>query len=152
MANTMRIMDRTGEKLYLLRRWLFGHRTSKWALMHHTMYLPDEACHHDHPWSFITLILSGGYTEEITREDGSQYTRHNRPGMILWRPATHTHRIASLPRGKATTLVLRFPYQRSWGFYVKRPWIAGKGVWMHWQEHLNDIRNKGINWCGGGEG
>lgn len=149
MANIMRIMDRTGENLYLLRRWIFGHKFSRWALMHHTMLLPDDACHHDHPWDFITVILSGGYEEEITRDDGSQYTRHNRPGMILWRPAEHTHRISALPKGRATTLVLRFKRRQSWGFYIRMPWEGTKGLWVHWEEYIRDLRHSGANWCGG---
>jgi len=136
----MDIMDRKGERLYLTRYWLLGHRVSKWALMLHRMHLPDDACHHDHPWWFITMILRGGYTEEISRPDGSVVTRKNRPGMILFRKAEHTHCIKELSPNGCTTLVLRGARSRSWGFHTPSGW-----VW--WSTFLNISRQSVAAWC-----
>lgn len=137
-----RIMDRAGERVYLTRYFIFGHTYSTWALMVHQMHRPDDdACHHDHPWSFFTLILRGGYVEEVTnRRTGKVYMRRNRPGMLLWRPAAHRHRIHKLADGGCWTLVLRFRRKQSWGFWTKEGWI-------HWERFIQDRVRKGVAWC-----
>src|SRR5579862_4025944 len=43
---------------------------------------------HDHPWSFITVLLKGGYLE---RCDSGEF--HRKPGTILYRPAEFKHNI-----------------------------------------------------------
>jgi hypothetical protein len=132
------------------------------ALMLHRIMRPDaDRCHHDHPWGFWTLILSSGYVEEVTHHDhanpscprgGSHWTpdrdysrepctcpkRVNwmRPGTLAFRPATYTHRIASLPNGPALTLVLRTPYVRQWGFHTPKGWV-----------YFRDAAGKLVEWC-----
>lgn len=138
---------------YLSRYWLLGHKTSRWALMLHKMWRPDDdACHHDHPWSFWTLVLKGGYVEQVTVKHGKGFdlrppwirTRRNRPGMLLYRPAEHTHRISYLPNHTCWTLVLRFKKRRSWGFHTKRGWEP-------WKRFMR-LRDKlGVLWCGDDE-
>ena len=143
---SMDIMGRVDQLLYLTRYWLLGHRTSRWALMLHKMWRPDDHdCHHDHPWSFWTLILWGGYVEEVTH---LQYTevRFNRPGMLLYRRAEHTHRIAALPNGHCWTLVLRFKRRRGWGFWSTK----ARGLWVPWVSFFKG-QDRGILWCGDDE-
>ncbi len=85
---------------------------------------------HDHPWSFLSLILWRGYREETEHACGvcganyCQPTRLSRkwPGMVLWRPAEHRHRVHIGP-GPAWTLVFTSGKKRSWGF-----WRAGRFV------------------------
>jgi len=85
---------------------------------------------HDHPWSFISLILVRGYIEETAKGYRRKY-----PGMILWRPASWAHRVI-LPKGRQSlSLVLTFPGRREWGFYTK-------DGWMHWKKFL---KAKGCN-------
>lgn len=135
------IKDREEKTTYLTRWWLLGNSRSKFALMLHKMHAPDsDACHHDHPWGFITLILKGGYYEEIMTEPGKYFTRWNGPGRLLYRPAVHTHRIDNLPKGTCWTLVLRGPLERRWGFWTKYGWQHNK--------LFLTFRN-GIDWCGG---
>lgn len=136
------IHDRAGETLYLTRWWLLGSSTSRWALMLHKMHRPDDdACHHDHPWSFLTLILFGGYVDEVTLTDGRIRTRLNRIGRLLFRRAEHTHRIHALPAGSCFTLVLRFRKRRSWGFHTEH------GGWVPWRRFI-DLRGV-VAWCEG---
>lgn len=165
------IKSRDKTRLYLTRYFLFGGTYSRYALMLHHMHMPDDdACHHDHPWWFITCVLKGGYIEEVARgfaervppnttymsldEDtpdlkpgdkmfsvgvGPQVeTVFNRPGVVWYRPATHAHRIASLPTGSCWTLVLRGQKQRSWGFHADDGW-----VW--WQDFIRS--RKAVAWC-----
>lgn len=139
------ICTRVGE--VYLTRWtllqLFG-----WALLLHKMHRPDQdRCHHDHPWRFVTLVLWGGYVEEIMVDEGVR-TRRNRPGTLLYRPALHTHRVSGLPRGSCWTLVLRGPYQRVWGFRNDRrewrPWDrfvdwAGSVLWCDERRNVEEV-------------
>lgn len=153
---TQEIMSRDGSRHYLTRRFIFGHRKSRWALMLHEMHIPDDdSCHHDHPWNFWTLILSGGYLEEVTilcpcgdmdcsnNDHGSCMVeeRWNGPGRIRYNPATHTHRITELPEGKCWTLVLRTKKKRSWGFRTKLGW-------EYWKDFIEHRLRFGAIWCG----
>lgn len=125
------------KEVYLKRVWLLGHRTSKWALMIHQMNTPDQdRVPHDHPWSFLTLILWGGYVEETP--NGRRYLK---PWSIHYRPATYIHRIAELPRDRAFTLVFRWRYVRSWGF-----WDNGK--WYYWKNFLKLDPEPTVVHCG----
>jgi hypothetical protein len=137
----MLIGSRDRTRGYLARFWLLGTDVSRLAVMLHNMLnADDDTCHHDHPWWFITLVIWGGYIEEITDADGRVRTRRNRPGMILFRPAHHTHRIVALPKGNCWTLVLRGRKSRSWGFHTTGGWIG----------HRTFIDTRGaIDWCGG---
>lgn len=138
------IYDREGGTVYLTRWWILGSETSRYALMLHKMHRPDDdSCHHDHPWSFFTLVLWGGYIEEITTPADpivKYKKRLNRVGMILFRRATHTHRIAGLPNGPCYTLVLRMKKRRHWGFHTKEGWIP-------WRYFIEKRRGAGKNWC-----
>ena len=153
--NAVHIQGRGHDDVYLSRYWLIGDKNSRFAVMLHKMHRPDDdACHHDHPWSFWTFVLWGGYVEDVTHrtEVNPPYAdwgtvietvkrRFNRPGMLLFRRATHTHRIHKLPKGSCWTLVLRFKYKRAWGFWTKMGW---KG----WEYFLAKRSSMGVAWCG----
>jgi hypothetical protein len=95
---------------------------------------PDVGNPHDHPWSFTTFILAGGYVEEVytIAEDGSwsMEVHHRRPGSSHHVQATHIHRIIELPEGECWTMVISGPNEREphfWKFNDKgiynRPWF-----------------------------
>ena len=99
----------------------------------HRFTRPEPFAHpHDHPWSFRTEILAGGYVEEvfILRPDGSWHSEHvhRRPGEAHAVHAAHIHRIVDLPAGEAWTLVSAGPHERTtlfWRFghrVEKRAW------------------------------
>lgn len=99
-------------------------KTPWWALRFHHFYRSDPSCLHDHPWSFITLILSGGYYEQFEDLEGRLQVEWRPPGTILFRPARFRHRVV-LGRKEPRTLVLTGKRVRDWGF-----WTVGKGwVW-----------------------
>ena len=78
---------------------------------------------HDHPWSFVSLILKNGY-KEIARLKGVSkdvdVVLQNVPGEILWRPANWTHRVIIEDGKPAWTLIFLGPRIRKWGFWVPR--------------------------------
>jgi hypothetical protein len=123
------INDPCGLGPYLTRYYLLGARKSKWALMLHHFHRSDmDRDLHDHPWPFWSFILTGGYVEEtpLTTPFGrlrmsTFYGRFS----FLRRPANWVHRVVlAYPGCIVWTLVLRFGYERKWGFWTDRGWIA----------------------------
>lgn len=111
--------------------------------LHHILRSDEERDLHDHPWSFVSLILWGGYWEHtaefvfgdprydyrdsVSGLPSTRRTWHG-PGSILRRPAPSPHRL-ELPRGRsAWTLVITGPRTREWGFRT----ICG---WLPWNEY-----------------
>lgn len=74
--------------------------------------LKAETAHdycHDHPWSFVSLLLKGGYREF---HEGT-WTQHH-PGELLIRPATWQHIVVT--KGVSWSLIITGSKHRLWGF------------------------------------
>jgi hypothetical protein len=131
----LRVKNGIDNPVYLIRYSLL---TTPWfALKLHRIYMSDDDCLHDHPWSFISIILWGGYVEH--RPD---YEKHFAkklppyrianpailplkktlygPGSIIWRKAPSVHKLEVFQ--PATTLVITFKRQREWGFWTMSGW------------------------------
>lgn len=106
----------------------------------HRMQAPDPGVDlHDHPWTFVTIPLFGGYTEERAlgrRAPHFAQQAERAPGLCLrgqverrrWlHPRMlrldECHRITRLTRRTVWTLVLRGPRRRRWGFYLPHGWV-----------------------------
>lgn len=120
----------------LLTRY-FLINTPRVALYLHHLHASDEdRALHDHPWSFITFLISGGYFEHyavpgMTNDHSRLVVRSwRRRFSVLWRPAEWQHRLELV---KPTwTLVLRFRRRRQWGFITSggwRDWISYGKEW-----------------------
>jgi hypothetical protein len=77
----------------------------------HKLYAPQwhPECH-DHPWSFVTIILWPGYLENV-----NDHIFQRVPGSILYRPATFSHNVIT-PYGTSWSLVITGPKIQDWGF------------------------------------
>lgn len=106
---------KTPEGLPYLKRW-FILRT-KWVqvYVHNICRSDPDSDMHDHPWSFISVILWGGYLEH-TPEGSFQRSAP----QILYRPAGSPHRL-ELNRG-AWTFIVVGRERREWGFVTPRGW------------------------------
>lgn len=104
---------------------------TRWGGLYlHRFYRSDGSrCLHDHPWPFVTLILRGGYFEELANPSVPV------GGMPVWRPpgycaaypAQHKHRITLAPDGpKPWSLVLVGRKERAWGFQTATGWVPWK--------------------------
>jgi len=110
-----KIIYRDDNKPYLIRYTLF---TCRWfSVKIHNILLSDPSCQHDHPWSFITVLLKGGYVEH-TPTGSKVYGA----GCILYRPADYVHRLEV--HQPVWTFVITFKKTRPWGFYTKRGWVV----------------------------
>lgn len=116
-----------------LTRWILLKR-EKWAIYFHKFHRSDAEDLHDHPWSFISIILWRGYNEvTFGASKDERVTKRIYPGQFIFRKATHTHRVVLRGNKPAYTLVIRFKYVRYWGFYI------GK----HWQDFREYFKNQG---------
>lgn len=76
---------------------------------------------HDHPWSFLSIILKGGYYERVFAEDGRIIPR--RIKWFNWKPLGKTpshkdaHTIFMLDRSPTWTLMFVGPKRRRWGYW-----------------------------------
>lgn len=137
------VIERKGEPY--LKRWMFRCPLFSVRLHHFVGSDPDD--HHDHPWSFVSLLIKGGYTEYIreqvetsAREGNLRKERglnvscdtghrrwwywtdrvvHRHEQMTwVYRHRSTRHRVQTFIEG-AWTLVLTGPERRGgWGFWV----------------------------------
>jgi hypothetical protein len=100
-------------------------KTPLFAVCLHWINGPDPEPHmHDHPVSFLSVILSGWYVEQ--REDGL----HPRVLFNLVR-ATDRHTIAAVVPGRtALTLAFMGPKVQDWGFWTE----SGKIPWREYNK------------------
>lgn len=117
-------------ELYLRRLHIV--QTPWFSILLHWILRPDSQRHmHDHPVSFLSIVLWGGYMEE--RPNSTYRMIHKTYRMIRrvnFKRATGVHRIIEvLPH--TLTLVFAGPREREWGFHTP----AG---WVHWKEYVDD--------------
>ena len=115
---------------YITRLHIF--KTLLNAVCLHWINKPDrEPCLHDHPVTFFSIILRGGYTEErIVNGVYSQRT-HRWFNFIRASPLDQ-HRIIHV-RPNTLTLVFMGPKKREWGFHTPSGWV-------HWKDYYTKQR------------
>lgn len=117
-------------------RWYILYFPRLFSIRLHHIVRPDmDRWPHDHPWSFLSIILRGGYREETCTPATFQKDSHNRwvPHDYVhrkrwnWKNNTDLHRITRFDRpGGSWTLVITGPEQRDWGFMTGDGWISRK--------------------------
>lgn len=117
-----------------MRRWLFGS-TNSWGIRIHCIERSDADRElHDHPFWFVSFILSGGYYEHTPDGRRTWYG----PGSIVFRSADTLHRLELAQESVARytpawTFVIRGRYARLWGF-------LDAGIWTTWQKFVGQRR------------
>tara|TARA_B100000405_G_scaffold266730_1_gene204293 strand:- start:114 stop:500 length:387 start_codon:yes stop_codon:yes gene_type:complete len=96
---------------FMIRYYLLFRKRPKWFpfnILLHKILKSDLGDLHDHYWSYITIILKGGYWE--TNENGTFWRG---PGYIGFRKASDRHSL-KIPKDKpAWTLLLAGPNKGS---------------------------------------
>jgi len=117
-------------ELYLERRRLI--QTPVFGVyLHHIAMEDKDRDLHDHPWTFGTLILKGGYTESYRPEADKFGTEQHR----VWKrwsyhkmPLRAAHKIETL-KDNTYTLVFTGPRRKDWGFHTPEGYVR-------WQDYL----------------
>lgn len=126
------------DDLYMRRFWLFNpydretnepkHKWFPWSIrLHHIVRADDDRDLHDHPWNARTIILRGGYIEQLIHGENIMV-----PGKTRKIKFEEYHRIDFVSSTAETwTLFISGPYQGVWGFLkdgVKVPWREYLGI------------------------
>ena len=100
--------------------FIFNRKIAPFNIFFHKLFLSDPDDMHDHPWSFISLIIKGGYWEH------SEYGKKWRGvGSIAYRPAERFHRIELKDDKEAWTLCFVGPFKRDWNFLKNGKIVPG---------------------------
>lgn len=119
-----------------MRRWLLK---TPWFMLrvHHILRGDKDGEFHDHPMSFLSVILKGGYTEHTPVrglvpklqnfidqcKGGISFAQFYGPGSVIFRRGEDLHWL-ELPPGKtAWTFLITSPFYRRWGFQTISGWI-----------------------------
>lgn len=110
----------------------------------HRIKRSDFPIFHDHPWSYMTIILKGGYYEHtpIFNERGEKFAelvKWKGPGSIIKRKATDYHWL-ELSNGVPTLSLFFMGRQtRKWGFLVPNP-LLKQHEWVESEKYLTTAR------------
>jgi hypothetical protein len=125
------ITERDSDIPYLIRYYVFlkDRKRFPFNITLHKVLLSDEPTLHDHPWSYATLILKGGYWENTPE---GRFWRG--PGHFRYRRASDLHYL-ELERDEHDNEIpcwsLFFMGQKAaeWGFLKD-------GEWIHNEQYL----------------
>jgi hypothetical protein len=110
-----------------MERWILR---TPWGNLrvHHILRSDNDRHLHDHPFDFISFLVSGGYREEIPDPEEPGYTVCEMwPRFsLVRRKATDRHRL--ILDKPVWTIVAATHKKREWGFYTKSGWI-------HWRHY-----------------
>ncbi|MEM7096166.1 MAG: hypothetical protein AAF567_24385 [Actinomycetota bacterium] len=124
-------------------------RTPICSVMVHRLHRPDaDRDLHNHPWSFASVVISGGYWESYASA-GNLAERNRDPRRPQGDLAAHPSRFVRLTNRKRAwvdyhritqvlpgtrTLVLAGPRQNSWGFWRETGYTEEH---IGWREYLD---------------
>lgn len=101
-------------------------KTPWFAICLHWLNKPDpEPYLHDHPVSFLSIILRGGYTEKrFIGEGPAELMTHTMFNLVVAHQDDRHTIVEVLPR--TLTLAIMGPKTREWGFHSEDGWILWK--------------------------
>lgn len=124
-----------------LHRWrLFRFGKGIACYLHHFLGSDWSRDVHDHPKTFVSIGLWGGYVEEYWPA-GSKLRRKRFVAPWIRRfPPTHRHRLRITRQRPTWTLVFVGPWRREWGFWTPAGWMEWS-VYVRLQRYLRDRRD-----------
>lgn len=108
-------------------------RTPWFGVFLHVILRPDEPDPHDHPWTFTSLILDGGYSETVYPDkfNGQRSFSRVRPRFSFARTSLSAAHRVTLTYGPVWTLVFTGPERNpEWGFYRNGNYVP----WRQYQQ------------------
>lgn len=111
-----------GTDPYITRFILF--RTPLFGVYVHKIWTDDgERDFHNHPRQFWSLILRGGYIEEVTTGPEAPRERDWHAGSVHKMELEHYHSITMLIRKPSWSLLLVGRFRQEWGFMTEDGFI-----------------------------
>lgn len=117
MTILKKIQERKNGEVYFTRLVIIDCR---WFGLFLHIIKDDDPCLHDHPWSYVSLMLWGGYREYY--DDGA--SRLIRPGTLSYHKAGFKHRLEM--KRTAWTLFFTLPPVQDWGYYTPQGFVQGE--------------------------
>lgn len=122
--------------VYLVRLRIV--QTPWFGIYLHDIYEPDGQDPHNHPWSFVSFVLRGSYTELVYDDPAShrsEFRRLTHQRFSLHRVGRGTaHRIVDASSNlKTLVFVGARPRERSWGFF------KSDGSFVEWKIYEGQI-------------
>lgn len=112
-------------------------KTPWFAVCLHWINNPDpEPYLHDHPVSFLSIILRGCYIERV-----NSTPRYRARKWFNWIRASRSakHTIIAVPNSGALTLCFMGPKTQEWGFHdvalVDGELVPTPGAWTYWKDY-----------------
>jgi hypothetical protein len=144
------ILDRVSQEPYLERYYVFlkDRNWFPFNIFLHRFLKSDPLAHHDHPWNYTTIVLSGGYWEYVPRyNDEENITGEKKlwrgPGHIRRCKAERYHRIEIEPGIDCWTMFIPGKKCREWGF-LDHDGSWQRQHWVHNEEYIM-VRTNGKN-------
>lgn len=108
-------------------------KTPWFAICLHWLNKPDpEPYLHDHPVSFLSLILRGGYSEKRSINFGPSKIVTHRWFNLVKAHVNDRHTIVEV-KPKTLTLALMGPKTREWGFHKETG--PDSSIWVYWKDY-----------------
>ena len=114
------------DSLYMGRWWLFQTRWLS-CRVHHIASADYDRHFHDHPFSFVSIVLRGWYREQRPSQiqpcflsDGQElsYGTDRKAWSTAYRSTSDRHLISEVSPGGVWTLVFMSPKRQWWGFFT----------------------------------
>lgn len=114
-----------------MRRWIAALDNGRSLHLHNIMQSDLDRDPHFHPWAFTSIILWGGYREEIYVALKAGRVWHVPRIAIVDRgtfsaqrvPADRLHKVKLIGGRPAWTLCLTGPRVQAWGFATREGWV-----------------------------
>lgn len=121
VLNLMKLVKEIKSKagdIHFKRYQLFGSKYFNIYL--HCIYKEDLDLHlHSHPWSFISMVLSGGYIEERHLKG----FRWRYPGSVAYTPSSTAYHKIQFCITPTYTLVITGPRTDNWGYITEEGYV-----------------------------
>jgi hypothetical protein len=137
--------------LYLARLRIV--QTPLFGIYLHDIYHPDVGAPHNHPWSFISIVMRGGYVEKVYPDplnDPHMTNVRKRSWLSAHRMDTTSGHLIVTTKPKTKTLILVGPRKtEGWGFFdmVIGSWPPRR-EYIPWQEYEDKYRLPGSKGSG----
>jgi len=109
-------------------RWVFNFVFFS-IRIHHWLRSDDKRAFHNHPWSFVTIVLKGSY-KDVTPE-GEEILKF---GSCKFRKAGHNHYVEVGDKG-CWSIIFTGPANHKWGFTTKEGKFLKKNKYFQLYGH-----------------